>query len=204
MSLVQRAVRSLDSVVDPSVAGGRVGLITAAPGRASSDHAEIAGTAALAAATAHPQDVCRALAQWARRQGADGVLLHDAGRPLTTEATVRSVVQAWRDGAVCAVPGIPVTDSVKSVRGDQLTNIERASLTALQSPIVVDLHLLERALEHEWTTQSAVREMQAIGADVVVVDGSHAGEPMTDELSLWRAQIALGLARDTSGPRRPA
>lgn len=36
------------------------------------------------------------------------------------------------------------------------------------------------------------------GARVRTVHGSHAGFAVLDRLSLWQAQISLGLARDTS------
>ncbi|ACU84779.1 2-C-methyl-D-erythritol 4-phosphate cytidylyltransferase [Brachybacterium faecium] len=43
-----------------------------------------------------------------------------------------------------------------------------------------------------------VREALARGARVRTVHGSHAGFAVLDRLSLWQAQISLGLARDTS------
>ena len=45
---------------------------------------------------------------------ADVVVVHDAARPLATAASSR-VVAAVRAGADAAVPGLPVTDTVKRV-----------------------------------------------------------------------------------------
>lgn len=45
----------------------------------------------------------------------DVVLVHDAARPLASPDLVRRVVAAVRSGAGAVVPGLPVTDTVKTV-----------------------------------------------------------------------------------------
>ena len=52
--------------------------------------------------------------------------------------------------------------------------------------------------EREFGGFDEVREALARGARVRTVHGSHAGFAVLDRLSLWQAQISLGLARDTS------
>src|SRR5688572_97663 len=43
------------------------------------------------------------------------VCVHDAARPLASEALFAAVVGAVHDGADAAVPGVPVTDTIKVV-----------------------------------------------------------------------------------------
>jgi len=67
--------------------------------------------------------------------GPDLVLVHDAARPFTSSALVsRAIAAAARHGA--AVPGLPVTDTIKQVDGDgQIrATLERSSLRAVQTP----------------------------------------------------------------------
>ena len=45
----------------------------------------------------------------------DGVVVHDAARPLATRALFDAVIAAVRNGADAAVPGIPVADTLKRV-----------------------------------------------------------------------------------------
>jgi len=67
------------------------------------------------------------------------VIVHDAARPLVSEAVLERVLaplltplaEGW-DGVV---PGLPLTDTVKSVDGDRVTGTEsREKLVAVQTP----------------------------------------------------------------------
>ncbi|MDO5503754.1 MAG: 2-C-methyl-D-erythritol 4-phosphate cytidylyltransferase, partial [Actinomycetia bacterium] len=66
----------------------------------------------------------------------DIVLVHDAARCLTPAAVFERVITAVADGAAGAVPGIPVVDTVKTVRADGVISgtPERATLRAIQTP----------------------------------------------------------------------
>src|SRR3984957_9045701 len=50
--------------------------------------------------------------------GADVIVVHDAARPLATAALFASVVEAVLAGADGAVPGLPISDTVKRIRPD--------------------------------------------------------------------------------------
>lgn len=137
------------------------------------------------------------------------LLLHDAERALTPSAVVTEVLSALEDGIDAVVPVIALTDSVKEVRPEGLRNIDRTTLAGLQSPRLLRRELLERVLEPAASagTPAAGPEherfdeiLEAIesGAQVRTVQGSHSGFAVRDRLTLWQAQISLGLARDTS------
>lgn len=140
------------------------------------------------------------------------VLVHDVDRALTPVETVREVLAGLTPDVDAVVPGIAVTDSVKHLEGTAgtgLRNVARDGLVALQSPrllrratlraVLADPvdpavdHASEAAVEHD----DEVLRARARGHAVRVVHGSHGGGAIDDRLSLWRAQIALGLARDT-------
>lgn len=137
------------------------------------------------------------------------VLVHEAERALTPPATVLAVLAALDDEVDAVVPGIDVTDSVKR-RGDHgLRNVDRSMLRTLQCPRALRRGLLEQILvarESDATVpDDEIRAALHLGARVRVVHGSHQGAAVVDRLELWQAQIALGLARDTSpAPRRGA
>ena len=63
------------------------------------------------------------------------VLVHDAARPLVTDAVIERVLAPLSEGWDGVVPGLPLTDTVKSVDGDRVTGtLSRESLVAVQTP----------------------------------------------------------------------
>ena len=67
------------------------------------------------------------------------ICVHDAARPLASSDLFRSVIDAVADGADGAVPGAPVTDTIKIVdRDDASVTVSstpaRESLVAVQTP----------------------------------------------------------------------
>lgn len=136
------------------------------------------------------------------------LLLHDAERALTPPAVISEVLSALTAGIDAVVPVVGVTDSVKEVHPGGLRNIDRSTLVALQSPRLLRRELLERCVSAPTSAAAPAPErperfdeiLTALeaGAQVATVHGSHSGFAVLDRLSLWQAQISLGLARDTS------
>jgi 2-C-methyl-D-erythritol 4-phosphate cytidylyltransferase len=63
------------------------------------------------------------------------VVVHDAARPLVSDDVIASLVSPLGDGWDGAVPGLPIHDTVKRVRGDEvLETLERSGLVAVQTP----------------------------------------------------------------------
>ena len=63
------------------------------------------------------------------------VLVHDAARPLITDAVIERVISALGDGWEGAVPVLPVSDTVKRVDGEQVVEtIDREGLATAQTP----------------------------------------------------------------------
>jgi 2-C-methyl-D-erythritol 4-phosphate cytidylyltransferase len=63
------------------------------------------------------------------------VLVHDAARPLVTEEVVARVLGPLGEGWDGAVPGLPLADTVKRVRGSEVVEtVPRDDLVAVQTP----------------------------------------------------------------------
>ncbi len=130
--------------------------------------------------------------------GADTILVHDVRCALTPPGTIAAVLAGMADDVDAVAPGVAVTDSVKAdAPTGGLRNVDRDGLTSLQSPRLLRRSLLVAVVEAPTGPDDEILRALGRGARVRRVPGSHRGEPVSDRLSLWQAQIALGLARDT-------
>jgi 2-C-methyl-D-erythritol 4-phosphate cytidylyltransferase len=63
------------------------------------------------------------------------LLVHDAARPLVTDAVIERVLAPLSEGWDGVVPALPVADTVKTVEGDRVTGtVSREELVAVQTP----------------------------------------------------------------------
>src|SRR6202042_2440392 len=74
------------------------------------------------------------------------VVVHDAARPLVTEATIDAVIRAARTG-VAAVAALPVVDTLKEVDADGrvVQTVDRSRLWRAQTPQAFPRAMLEQA-----------------------------------------------------------
>lgn len=137
------------------------------------------------------------------------VMIHDAERALVPADTIQAVLEADDPSSVDGVvPVIDMTDSVKAVRSEGLVNIDRSTLATVQCPRLLRCSVLEDVLSQSAPVQAGrgaghgmfdeVQAGLARGARLRTVPGTHRGFAIADRLSLWQAQIALGIARDTT------
>ena len=76
---------------------------------------------------------------------AEIVVVHDAARPLASLALYERVVTAVRNGADAAVPGLPVSDTLKQVDGDVVVGtVPRDGIVAVQTPQAFAVAVLVR------------------------------------------------------------
>jgi 2-C-methyl-D-erythritol 4-phosphate cytidylyltransferase len=111
---------------------------------------------------------------------ADVVVVHDAARPLATDALFTAVIDAVRDGADGAVPGIAVSDTIKRVDGAQVVEtVAREDLVAVQTPQAFRAGALRAAHRDaaDGTDDAALVERD--GGKVVVVPGEPANVKIT-------------------------
>jgi 2-C-methyl-D-erythritol 4-phosphate cytidylyltransferase len=101
------------------------------------------------------------------------VLVHDAARPLLPEAVIERVLAPLSDGWDGAVPGVPVSDTLKRVGADGavLETVERDSLYAVQTPQAFPVGVLRRALASGVDATDCAGLVEASGGRVKVVPG---------------------------------
>ena len=101
------------------------------------------------------------------------VLVHDAARPLVTDAVVERVLAPLSEGWDGVVPGLPVADTIKTVDGVRVTGtLAREQLVAVQTPQAFSVEMLRRAYAGdvgEATDCSSL--VEAAGGRVAWVDG---------------------------------
>jgi 2-C-methyl-D-erythritol 4-phosphate cytidylyltransferase len=125
------------------------------------------------------------------------VLVHDAARPLVTDAVIGRVIDEARAGR-CAIAALPVVDTLKEVdeSGRIVRTIERQRLWRAQTPQAFPRAVLERAhAEGRAAGISATDDAalcERLGIPVVVVRGTERAMKVTDEADFARAD-ALGM-----------
>ncbi|MGH3343286.1 MAG: IspD/TarI family cytidylyltransferase [Carbonactinosporaceae bacterium] len=150
----------------------------------------------------------------------DGVVVHDAARPLAPVELVDAVVAALRRGEAAVVPAIGLSDTVKEVGGGSRVTrtIDRATLRVIQTPQGFRLGVLESAyraagarspgrsagVPAEETAADDATLLAELGQDVLVIDGHENAFPVVQPLDLVLAEAVLASRPGDSGDRRGA
>jgi 2-C-methyl-D-erythritol 4-phosphate cytidylyltransferase len=130
----------------------------------------------------------------------DPVLVHDAARPLASEALFqRALAELDSSGADAVIAAAPVSDTVKEVGDDGRTvarTIERSRLWAAQTPQVFRREALERAvMEASSEVLAAATDdawlVERIGGVVRVVESDPSNIKITSPTDLRVAELLL-------------
>jgi len=120
------------------------------------------------------------------------VLVHDAARPLVAEETVARVLAPLGEGWDGAVPGLPLTDTVKRVRGDAVVEtVPRDDLVAVQTPQAFVAPVLRRAVAAGEDASDCAALVERAGGRVKVVPGDPRLLKVTDAADLERVERLL-------------
>ena len=122
----------------------------------------------------------------------DVVVVHDAARPLASDALFAAVISAVHGGADAAVPALPVIDTVKRVDGTRVREtIRRDDLVAVQTPQGFRAAALRAAHAGADDASDDAALVEARGGRVVVVDGDRRNLKITtgDDLVVARALL---------------
>jgi 2-C-methyl-D-erythritol 4-phosphate cytidylyltransferase/2-C-methyl-D-erythritol 2,4-cyclodiphosphate synthase len=128
------------------------------------------------------------------------VLVHDAARAFMPSEVFTSVTQALT-GYDCVIPALPVTDTLKSVAGGEVSGtVDRSMTVRSQTPQGFKTAALRAALTQtnsNFTDEAALMESQ--GFKVGTVLGSELGLKVTTPQDLEWAKLRFGIARTGIG-----
>ena len=123
---------------------------------------------------------------------ADVIVVHDAARPAAGAALFKAVIDAVRAGADAAVPGVPVTDTIKRVDGDVVAEtLDRATLVAVQTPQAFRAAALRDAHASGAHATDDAALVERAGGRVVVVPGHVANRKLTEPDDVAALERAL-------------
>jgi 2-C-methyl-D-erythritol 4-phosphate cytidylyltransferase len=164
--------------------GARIVLVVAAD-RLHDVEAGMVGVGAVVAGGATRSDSVRAgLA--AVPSDAEAIFVHDAARPLIDDDVVTALLAAIEGGADGAIPGVPVTDTVKRVDGTNtvVETLRRPELVAVQTPQAFRALALRRVHVPGAEATDDAALIEAAGGVVVVVPGSERLRKVTTSADL--------------------
>jgi 2-C-methyl-D-erythritol 4-phosphate cytidylyltransferase len=122
----------------------------------------------------------------------DVVVVHDAARPLASPELFDAVIEAVRSGADGAIPGLPLTDTVKRVdRAQVAETLDREHLVKVQTPQAFRTDSLRRAHAAGGDATDDASLVEAFGGKVVVVPGEARNIKITDPTDLLVATSLL-------------
>jgi len=123
------------------------------------------------------------------------VAVHDGARPLVSWQVIdRTVRAAHTYGA--AAPGIPVKDTIKTVKGSIVQSTpDRSNLRAIQTPQIFDKDILRAALRLVQKDQAVVTDdcsaVERMGMSVKIVEGDERNLKITTPIDLKIAELLL-------------
>jgi len=117
---------------------------------------------------------------------AEVIAVHDAARPFASETLWGQVVDHAGAGHDAVVPAIPIGDTLREVDG---RTVDRSRFVAVQTPQAFRAAMLRRAhaTEAEGTDDASL--VEAIGGQVLVVDGEPQNRKITTPSDLDAMQV---------------
>jgi 2-C-methyl-D-erythritol 4-phosphate cytidylyltransferase/2-C-methyl-D-erythritol 2,4-cyclodiphosphate synthase len=113
----------------------------------------------------------------------DGVLVHDSARPFVSARIITNLIDGLNAGARGVIPTIKVTDTVKRIDNDVVTEtLTRSELRAVQTPQAFETKLLvaahEKAIAEGWDVTDDASMVERI-AEVTIIPGEESNIKIT-------------------------
>jgi 2-C-methyl-D-erythritol 4-phosphate cytidylyltransferase len=115
------------------------------------------------------------------------VIVHDAARPLVTDAALEAVLAPLGEGYDGAVPGLPIADTLKRVGagGTVVETVARDGIVAVQTPQAFRADTLRAAYDGDLTEATDCASLvERCGGRVSVVEGDPRLRKVTDRADL--------------------
>lgn len=147
--------------------------------------------AAVAGGATRARSVAAGLAELPADAGV--VLVHDAARPLASQALVTRVLEGLAGGADGVVPAVPVPDTIKRLEGDRVAEtLDRAALRSVQTPQAFLGESLRRAYAQAADRLDSASDcaslLEGAGMRVVAVAGERTNLKVTEQADLRLAE----------------
>lgn len=122
------------------------------------------------------------------------VAVHDGVRPfVSVDEIERTIAKAKATGAACLVS--PVTDTIKTIRGDEISGtLDRDKLRRALTPQVFKIEVLKRAFEVGDLSEAVTDEcflVEKLGHPIAFVEGSSRNIKITHEEDLVLAEALV-------------
>ncbi len=123
------------------------------------------------------------------------VLIHDGARPFITQELIHSLVRSATEHG-SAIPGVPVKDTVKRVKDDQVIGtVERSSLWAVHTPQAFRLSIVkqahEKAILEGFLGTDDASLVEQLGEKVSIVQDSYNNIKITTPEDLYIAEAIM-------------
>ena len=124
------------------------------------------------------------------------VLIHDAARPLVDDGVVDRLIAKARAGE-CAIPALPVVDTIKEANGDGYVHrtVDRATLWRAQTPQAFPRAVIERAHRDARAAKATATDdaglCERLGIPVAIVPGAERSMKVTTDADFERIEALL-------------
>jgi 2-C-methyl-D-erythritol 4-phosphate cytidylyltransferase len=120
------------------------------------------------------------------------IIVHDAARPLVDDAVIGRVIAALGEGFDGAVPGLPVSDTIKRVEGGIVVEtLDRGALSAVQTPQAFVAPVLRACVESTQGATDCASLVERGGGRIKVVAGDERLLKVTTRADLERVAAWL-------------
>jgi len=116
---------------------------------------------------------------------AEIILIHDGARPLASQVLFNRVIDVVNGGVDAVVPGIEISDSLRSVRGHE---VNRSEVVAVQTPQGFKASVVRTAYLNKDEFTDDASKVEATGVKVEIIEGEPNNLKITHPVDLLVAR----------------